>query len=77
MQEEVKKILKRISKEKNIPLEKLIEAYRSPYELMRDSWASINIEKDSTYIGINFYILKLGTFYVQPSKIKRIKDKKK
>jgi len=73
MQEKIKEILLRISKEKNIPIADLLEAYKAPYKMMVETWAKIDVDKEETYNHHNFYMMKLGTFYVQQQKINRVK----
>ena len=72
MQEKIEQLLRKISKEKGIPLSELIKAYKAPYEMMRNTWKQINFAYPASYEEVNFYIMGLGTFFIHEPKIRRI-----
>jgi len=49
--------------------------YKAPYDLMRKTWKELDYSNEENYSSKNFYMMKLGTFFVHTPKIKRINGK--
>jgi hypothetical protein len=72
MQDEIRHILERIAKKRNLPYKTVVKIYRAPYIFARDKWSSINFEDPDSYNECNLYVIKLGTFFIRQKRIESI-----
>jgi hypothetical protein len=77
MQDEIRNILERIAKERNLPLKTVIKIYHAPYIFARQKWSQIDFENPSSFEECNLYIIKLGTFFIRKKRVEAILKNKK
>jgi hypothetical protein len=72
MQDEIRHILERIAKKRNLPYKTVVKIYRAPYTFAREKWSLIDFEDPASYNECNLYIIKLGTFFIRQKRIESI-----
>lgn len=73
MQDEIRRLLERISKKHNLPFETVVKIYRAPYEMARKVWSEIDYDNPQTYTACNVYIIKMGVFAIKPKRVEYLK----